>query len=98
MVLALIDVRAQGFWGVHHQQAYFDVRVFNPLAISNRQTTISTCFRSHDREKRRVYEQHVREVERGSFTLVSRGQTAFFRFYLWWRKKGSGLVHTRVSS
>ena len=37
-------------------------------AISNRQTTISTCFRSHDREKRRVYEQRVREVERGSFT------------------------------
>ena len=62
------DVRAQGFWGVHHQQAYFDVRVFNPLAISNRQTTISTCFRSHDREKRRVYEQRVREMERGSFT------------------------------
>ena len=49
---ARLDVRAQGFWGVHHQQAYFDVRVFNPLAISNRQTTISTCFRSHDREKR----------------------------------------------
>jgi len=22
--------------------------------------------------------------------LVSRGQTAFFRFSLWWRKKGSG--------
>ena len=65
---ARLDVRAQGFWGAHHQQAYFDVRVFNPLATSNRQTTVSTCFRSHDREKRRVYEQRVREVERGSFT------------------------------
>ena len=31
-------------------------------------TSISTCFRSHDREKRRAYEQRVREVERGSFT------------------------------
>ena len=61
-------MRAQGLWGVHHQQAYFDVRVFNPLAISNRQTTISTCFRSHDHEKRQVYEQCVREVKRGSFT------------------------------
>ena len=55
-------------WGIHHQQAYFDVRVFNPLATSNRQSAISTCFRSHDREKRRVYEQRVRDVERGSFT------------------------------
>ena len=65
---ARLDVRAQGFWGVHHQQAYFDVRVFNPLAATNRQSTLSTCFKSHDREKRRVYEQRVREVERASFT------------------------------
>ena len=33
-----------------------------------------------------------------ALVLVSRGQTAFFRFYLWWRKKGSGMVHTRISS
>ena len=65
---ARLDVRAQGFWGIHHQQAYFDVRVFSPLATSNRQSAISTCFRSHNREKRRVYEQLVRDVERGSFT------------------------------
>ena len=65
---ARLDVRAQGFWGIHHQQAYFDVRVFNPLAATNRQTHLSACFRSHDREKRRMYEQRVREVERGSFT------------------------------
>ena len=60
-------MRAQGLWGLHHQQAYFDVRVFNPLAASNRQSSISTCFKSHDREKCRTYER-VREVERGSFT------------------------------
>ena len=65
---ARLDVRAQGFWGIHHQQAYFDVHVFNPLAATNRQTHLSACFRSHDREKRRMYEQRVREVERGSFT------------------------------
>ena len=33
-----------------------------------------------------------------SGAVVSRGQTAFFRFYLWWRKKGSGLVYRRISS
>ena len=59
---------AQGFWGIHHQQAYFDIRVFNPLAASNRHSTILTCFLSHDREKRRIYEQRLRDVERGSFT------------------------------
>ena len=38
------------------------------MAATNRQSTLSTCFKSHDREKRRVYEQRVREVERASFT------------------------------
>ena len=47
---ARLDVRAQGFRGIYHQQAYFDVRVFNPLATSNRQSAIYTCFQSHDRE------------------------------------------------
>ena len=41
---ARLDVRAQRFWGIYHQQAYFDIRVFNPLAASNRCSTISTCF------------------------------------------------------
>ena len=49
---ARLDVRAQGFWGIHHQQAYFDVRVFNLLAAINCQTHRSACFRSHDCEKR----------------------------------------------
>ena len=31
-------------------------------------------------------------------SIVSRGQTAFFRFSLGWRKKGSGLVYSRYSS
>ena len=62
---ACLDVRAQGFWGIHHQQAHFDVHVFNPLAATNRQTYLSACFRSHDHEKRRMYEQQVCEVERG---------------------------------
>ena len=38
------------------------------LAATNHQSTLSTCFRSHDCEKRQVYEQRVREIERGSFT------------------------------
>ena len=58
-------------WGIQYQQAYFDVRVFNPLATSNHQSAISTCFQSHNCEKRRVYEQRVRDVERGSFTSLS---------------------------
>lgn len=69
--VARLEVRAQGFWGVHHQQAYFDVRVLNPLDTSNSQTTTSTCFRSCDREKHWVYEQRVSKVEQDSFTPLA---------------------------
>ena len=65
---ARLDVKAQGFWEDRHQCAFFDVRVFNPLAPSNRCLPLPQCFRSHEREKRRAYEQRVREVEHGSFT------------------------------
>ena len=33
-----------------------------------------------------------------SHLLLSRSQTAFFRFYLWWRKRGSGNETTFVIS
>ena len=39
----------------------------NPLASSNNQP-LSTCYRKQELEKRRHYDQRVREVEHGSFT------------------------------
>ena len=65
---ARLDVRADGFWGDRHQSAFFDVRVFNPLAPSNRRLTPTSCYRQHEREKRRAYDQRVREIEHGTFT------------------------------
>ena len=65
---ARVDVKAQGFWGIRHQCAYFDVRVFNPNAPTYRNLSLDLCFRRHEGEKRRAYEQRVREVEKGSFT------------------------------
>ena len=57
---------AQG-WN-KHQDAFFDVRVFNPLASSNQNPTINSTFLRHEKEKRRTYDQRAREVEHGSFT------------------------------
>lgn len=65
---ARLDVRAQGFWGDRHQSAFFDVRVFNPLAPSNCRSSLASTYRHHETLKRRTYEQRVREIERGSFT------------------------------
>ena len=58
---ARLDVRAEGFWGYRHQSAFFDVRVFNSFVLSNRCCTLASCYRHHEREKRREYDQRVRD-------------------------------------
>ena len=62
---ARLDVRARG---LRQQCAFFDVRVFNPTAPSYRNLQMDACYRRHEGEKHRAYEQCIREVEHGSFT------------------------------
>ena len=63
-----IDVAASGFWGGRFERAFFDVRIFNPHASSNRTSLIASSYRRHEQEKRRVYERRVREIEHATFT------------------------------
>ena len=49
----------------------FDVRVFNSFAASNQSTTLAATFCRHEAEKRRAYEEHIHEVEYGSFTPLA---------------------------
>ena len=65
---ARLDVAANGFWGGRYERAYFDVKIFNPHAASNRQQCLAATYRRHERITIRAYEQRVREVEHGSFT------------------------------
>ena len=64
---ARLEMAADCFWGGRHERAFFDIRVFNPLAQSNSQS-ISSCYRKHENAKKRAYEQCIREIEHGSFT------------------------------
>ena len=64
---ARLDIAADGFWGDHRERAYLDVRIFNPMAPSNNQP-LQACYRKHENQKKRAYEQRIREVEHGSFT------------------------------
>ena len=59
---------ANGFWGGTFQRTYFDVRVFNPFAPSNRHMQLSSAYRKHERIKKRAYEQRIRDIEHASFT------------------------------
>ena len=67
---ARLDITANGFWGGRLERTFVDVRVFNPHAPSNRNTSLEQCFRKHKLEKKRAYnyEQRVMEVENASFT------------------------------
>ena len=62
------DIKAQRFWGNDRQCAFFDVRVFNPFAYTYRNLHLMTCYRRNEQEKRRAYDQRVREIEHGCFS------------------------------
>ena len=65
---ARLDVAANGVWGGRFERAFFDIRVFNPSAQSNSSSNIAQVYRKHELEKKRQYEQRLREVEHSSFT------------------------------
>ena len=65
---ARLDIKAQGFWGKDEQRAFFNVRVFNPFTHTYRNLPLTTCYRRNDQEKRRAYDQRVREIEHGCFS------------------------------
>ena len=65
---ARLDIAMNRFWGGRFERTFVDVRVFNPYAPSNRNSTISTCYRNHENQKKRTYDQRIREVEHATFT------------------------------
>ena len=67
-VRARLDTVAEDFWGRYRQNAFFDVRVFNPYSPSHHGTTLAQCYRRNEQEKKRAYEERVREIEHGSFS------------------------------
>ena len=54
---ACSDVRAEGFWDCRQQNAYFDVKVFNPTAATYRNKTLQSCYHRLEAGKRREYQE-----------------------------------------
>ena len=65
---ARLDISANGVWGGKHKKTFLDVRVFNPHAPSNKNLPLATCYRKHEKEKKRSYGLRVREFEHDTFT------------------------------
>ena len=56
-----LDIKCSGFWSAS-QDAFFDVRVFNPMASSNQTFDINTIYKSNEKEMKRGYDQRIREI------------------------------------
>ena len=64
---ARVDISVRSFW-VAGQKAFLDVRVFNPLAKRYATLTTPKSYEINEREKKRLYNERILEVEHGSFT------------------------------
>ena len=64
---ARLDISARGFWTAG-QKAFFDFRVFNPLAKRHAAHKLSKCYELNEKEKKTHYNKRILEVEHGSFT------------------------------
>jgi hypothetical protein len=67
---ARADIAATDFWS-YRQRSFFDVKVFNPFSSSYKKTSIKVCHKRKEQEKRRRYEERIRQVEHGSFTPLT---------------------------
>ena len=64
---ARVDVAARGVW-TRGSRAFFDVKVFTPLAQTYRDQTLPAAHRSAENSKKRAYRERVQQVEHGTFT------------------------------
>ena len=64
------DIAVSNFWS-SRQRSYLDIRVFNPFSQSYNKSSIKACHRRNEKDKRRQYEERIRNVEHASFTPLA---------------------------
>ena len=64
---ARLDLSADGFW-TRGERAFFDVRVFDPVAQSHIGQSLQAAHRKQEESKRLCYEERIINVEHASFT------------------------------
>ena len=66
-LMTRLDICARGLWQAG-QMAFFDVRVFNPTAKRYMNQEISKTYEVNEREKKKLYNERILQIEHGSFT------------------------------
>ena len=72
------DVSARGFWSAG-QVTFLDVRVFNPNANRYVNQSLKKTYEINEKEKKRVYNERVQEIEQGSCTPIVMSATAVWQ-------------------
>lgn len=62
-----LDVSARSFWS-RSSKAFFDIRIFNPMAPSYNKITLAASHSQNEKSKKREYNERVLQVEHGTFT------------------------------
>ena len=66
---ARLDVSGIGVWG-SYERSFLDVRIIHPNAPSYMDKPIQKVYEIHEKEKKRMYNERVIQVEKGSFTPI----------------------------
>ena len=66
---ARLDVSGIGVWG-SYERSFLDVRIVHPNAPSYIDKPIEKVYESHEKQKKRTYNERVIQVEKGSFTPI----------------------------
>ena len=64
---ARVDIKSRRFW-VRGQQAFFDVRLFDPNANWYLNKALPHCYIQNEKEKKRQYNERVLGTDQGSIT------------------------------
>ena len=67
---AMLDIRVTGFW-IRGQQVFLDVRVFDPNACRYSNSSLSQCYKTNEKEKKRNYNQRFTQVKHGNFSPLA---------------------------
>ena len=64
---ARVDIAVKGLW-ISDQRAFFDIRVFNPMARRYGSQEPTKSYEINEHENKRQYNERILVVEHGSFT------------------------------
>ena len=80
---ARLNIRSREFW-IKGQQAFFDVRIFDPNAKRYLNSALPQCYAQNEKDKKRHYNERVLQIEHGSFSplLFSIYGGMSMRYYL----------------